>query len=88
MLSSVSEKMKFGESPSIAGVRGIEEELNITVKEVDMTSNQHSIAEEISPMEMTLEESAKIIVEERRRKLKEFNYKLNPDYLGSILDIV
>ncbi|NBW27766.1 MAG: cell division protein FtsZ [Flavobacteriaceae bacterium] len=64
--------------PNLAQVEEpIEEELNITVKEVDMTSNQHSIAEEISPMEMTLKESAKIIVEERRRKLKEFNYKFH-----------
>jgi GTP-binding protein len=27
-------------------------------------------------MEMTIEESAKILADERRRKLKEFNYKL------------
>lgn len=55
----------------------IAEELNITVKEVEMTSNQYAIPEEISPMEMTIEESAKIIADERRRKLKEFNYKFH-----------
>ena len=55
----------------------IAEELNITVKEVEMTSNHNPFAEEISPMEMTIEESAKIIAEERRRKLKEFNYKFH-----------
>ena len=55
----------------------IAEELNITVKEVEMTSNQNPFTEEISPMEMTIEESARIIADERRRKLKEFNYKFH-----------
>ena len=55
----------------------IAEELNITVKEVEMTSNHNSFAEEISPMEMTIEESARIIADERRRKLKDFNYKFH-----------
>jgi cell division protein FtsZ len=55
----------------------IAEELNITVKEVEMTSNHNPFVEEISPMEMTIEESAKIIADERRRKLKEFNYKFH-----------
>ena len=55
----------------------IAEELNITVKEVEMTSNHNPFAEEISPMEMTIEESARIIADERRRKLKEFNYKFH-----------
>ena len=40
MLSSVSEKMKFGESPSIAGVRGIEEELNIKVSASQLTDHK------------------------------------------------
>jgi cell division protein FtsZ len=55
----------------------IAEELNITVKEVEITSNQNPFAEEISPIEMTIEESARIIADERRRKLKEFNYKFH-----------
>ncbi len=55
----------------------IAEELNITVKEVEMTSNHNPFAEEISPMEMTIEESTRIIADERRRKLKEFNYKFH-----------
>ena len=33
MPSSVSEKMKFGEDPSIAAIRGIEEELGIIINE-------------------------------------------------------
>jgi cell division protein FtsZ len=55
----------------------IAEELNITVKEVEMNSNHNPFAEEISPMEMTIEESARIIADERRRKLKDFNYKFH-----------
>jgi cell division protein FtsZ len=55
----------------------IAEELNITVKEVEITSSHNSFAEEVSPMEMTIEESAKILADERRRKLKEFNYKFH-----------
>jgi cell division protein FtsZ len=63
--------------PIAAVVEEPVEELNITVKEVEMTSNLNPFAEEISPMEMTLEESARIIADERRRKLKEFNYKFH-----------
>jgi cell division protein FtsZ len=63
--------------PIAAVVEEPVEELNITVKEVEMTYNLNPFAEEISPMEMTLEESARIIADERRRKLKEFNYKFH-----------
>ncbi|MCF8320746.1 MAG: cell division protein FtsZ [Flavobacterium sp.] len=70
---------KLANATPIASVveEPIAEELNITVKEVEMTSNHNPFAEEISPMEMTIEESARIIAEERRRKLKEFNYKFH-----------
>jgi cell division protein FtsZ len=70
---------KLANSTPIAAVaeEPIAEELNITVKEVEMTSNHNPFAEEISPMEMTIEESARIIAEERRRKLKDFNYKFH-----------
>lgn len=40
MLSSVSEKMKFGESPSVAGVRGIKEELNIVVSASQLSNHR------------------------------------------------
>jgi cell division protein FtsZ len=33
--------------------------------------------EEISPMEMTIEETLKLRADERRKKLKEFNYKFH-----------
>ena len=70
---------KLENSTPIAAVaeEPIAEELNITVKEVEMTSNHNPFAEEISPMEMTIEESARIIADERRRKLKDFNYKFH-----------
>lgn len=55
----------------------IAEELNITVKQVDFTANNNPFSEEISPMEMSIEESSKIIADERRRKLKDFNYKFH-----------
>jgi len=55
----------------------IADELNITVKQVDFSANNNSFSEEISPMEMSIEESSKIIADERRRKLKEFNYKFH-----------
>jgi len=70
---------KLTNSKPIAAVveEPIAEELNITLKEVEMTSSHNSFAEEVSPMEMTIEESAKILADERRRKLKEFNYKFH-----------
>ncbi len=70
---------KLANSKVVAAVveEPIAEELNITVKEVEMTSNHNPFAEEISPLEMTLEESSKILADERRRKLKEFNYKFH-----------
>ena len=52
-------------------------ELNITVKQVDFTANSNPFSDEISPMEMSIEESSKIIADERRRKLKDFNYKFH-----------
>jgi cell division protein FtsZ len=56
----------------------IAEELNITMKQVEeVTSNFSSAFEEVSPMEMSIEESLKIRADERRRKLKEFNYKFH-----------
>jgi cell division protein FtsZ len=55
----------------------IAEELNITVKQVDLSSNNHSNYQDISPMDMSIEETLKFRADERRRKLKEFNYKFH-----------
>jgi cell division protein FtsZ len=55
----------------------IPEELNITMKQVDIASNLATSFESISPMDMTIEDTLKFRSEERRKKLKEFNYKFH-----------
>ena len=55
----------------------IPEEMNITMKQVDVAANSSSTFENISPMEMTIEETLKFRADERRNKLKEFNYKFH-----------
>jgi len=54
----------------------IPEELNITMK-VQAPSNFTAAFEEVSPMEMSIEETLRFRADERRRKLKEFNYKFH-----------
>jgi cell division protein FtsZ len=57
----------------------IAEELNITMK-VETTEKPSSIVshfEDISPVEMTIEETLKHRADDRRKKLKEFNYKFH-----------
>jgi len=55
----------------------IPEELNITMKKIDVIENSTSTLESISPMDMTIQESMKLRTDERRKKLKEFNYKFH-----------
>ncbi|MEN9907123.1 MAG: hypothetical protein RLZZ540_264 [Bacteroidota bacterium] len=55
----------------------IPEELNITMKKVELAPNDFSNAEDISPIEMTIEETLRLRADERRKKLKEFNYKFH-----------
>jgi cell division protein FtsZ len=55
----------------------IPEEMNITMKQVDVAEKTTSTFESISPMEMTIEETLKFRADERRKKLKEFNYKFH-----------
>ena len=56
----------------------IAEELNITMKQVEpTTANFATYSEDLSPMEMTIEETLKHRADDRRKKLKEFNYKFN-----------
>ena len=52
-------------------------ELNITMKQIDTAVNTAVDFEAISPMEMTIEESLRMRADERRKKLKEFNYKFH-----------
>ncbi|MFN9113385.1 MAG: cell division protein FtsZ, partial [Bacteroidota bacterium] len=55
----------------------VEEELNITVKKVDEVSGFTAAFEDVSPMDMSIEETLRLRADERRRKLKEFNYKFH-----------
>jgi cell division protein FtsZ len=55
----------------------IPEELNITMKRIDVVENTSVTFENISPMDMTIQESMKLRTEERRKKLKDFNYKFH-----------
>jgi cell division protein FtsZ len=54
-------------------------ELNITLKpRVDFASEaDYSTTANVSPMELTIEETLRLRAEERRKKLKEFNYKFH-----------
>ena len=54
----------------------IAEELNFTMKKVEPVAPNTSF-DEISPVEMTIEETLRMRAEERKRKMKEFNYKFN-----------
>ena len=55
----------------------VPEELKITMKKMDESTISSSEFESISPMEMTIEETLRARADERRRKLKEFNYKFH-----------
>jgi cell division protein FtsZ len=56
----------------------IAEELNITMKKVEPTAaNFATYSEDLSPVEMTIEETLKFRADDRRKKLKEFNYKFH-----------
>jgi cell division protein FtsZ len=47
------------------------------MKQMDIASNSSSTYDAISPMEMTIEETLKFRADERRKKLKELNYKFH-----------
>jgi cell division protein FtsZ len=55
----------------------VPEEMNITMKKVAMPETENSAIESISPMDMTIQETMKFRAEERRKKLKDFNYKFH-----------
>jgi cell division protein FtsZ len=52
-------------------------EMNITMKQLDKSTYEAVDSEPVSPMEMTIEETLKLRADERRKKLKEFNYKFH-----------
>ena len=47
------------------------------MKKVEESIHSTSNFEAISPMEMTIEETLRLRADERRKKLKEFNYKFH-----------
>jgi cell division protein FtsZ len=47
------------------------------MKQVERSAHAPEDFETISPMEMTIEESLRMRADERRKKLKEFNYKFH-----------
>ncbi|MFD2941403.1 cell division protein FtsZ [Flavobacterium notoginsengisoli] len=57
----------------------VPEELNITLKARPDFASQpdFSTTSEVSPLELTIEETLRLRAEERRKKLKEFNYKFH-----------
>jgi cell division protein FtsZ len=64
----------------------IAEELIFTMKKAEETSSFTAAFEEVSPIEMTIEETLKLRADERRRKLKDFNYKFhnNPSRIDEL----
>ena len=55
----------------------VPEELKITMKKVEMPEKADPSFDTISPMDMTIQETLKLRADERRKKLKEFNYKFH-----------
>jgi len=55
----------------------IDRELDLTIKEIEKPKFNNPSYEEISPLEMTIEQSLKKRADERRMKMKEFNYKFH-----------
>jgi cell division protein FtsZ len=64
--------------PVAAVAEPVAEELNITMKQVAQPETKFNASfEEVSPLEMSIEETLKFRADERRRKLKDFNYKFH-----------
>lgn len=55
----------------------VEKELQFEKRVVEQESNDESPSEEIDPMNSSIEDSLRNRADERRRKLKDFNYKFN-----------
>jgi cell division protein FtsZ len=52
-------------------------ELNITMKQVVAPTEEAPVLKSTSPVDMTIEETLRFRAEERRKKLKDFNYKFH-----------
>jgi cell division protein FtsZ len=53
----------------------IPEELNIVLKKIDTVDNSNITFQNVSPTDLTIKESINLRTNERKRQLKEFNYK-------------
>ncbi len=65
------------ESKPVAKVVDEVEELNITLKQIEVFEAPQPTMDNPSPVDMTIQESMRLRTEERRKKLKEFNYKFH-----------
>ncbi len=67
------------ESKPVAKVEPILPELNLTMKKTEQPeqSRFNPSQETLSPVEMTIEETLRLRAEERRKKMKDFNYKFH-----------
>lgn len=63
--------------PAAKVVEEVPAELNITMRQVAEPIADTRILENNSPVDMTIEETLRFRAEERRRKLKDFNYKFH-----------
>ena len=55
----------------------VAEELNLTLKKAEEPVKAQTVQNDVSPVEMTIEDSLRLRAEERRKKMKEFNYKFH-----------
>ena len=73
------EKELIQSKPDVKAEEPISEELNFTLRKTEQPEGVKASTsyDDISPVEMTIEETLRVRAEERRRKMKEFNYKFH-----------
>ncbi len=73
------EKELLQSKPEVKAEEPVSEELNLTLRKTEQPEQPKfsSSHEDISPVEMTIEETLRVRAEERRKKMKEFNYKFH-----------
>jgi len=62
---------------AVSTFENLDEELNITVKKEEAEPRFSAPEFHVNPSEMTIEETLRLRAEERKRKLKDFNYKFH-----------
>ncbi|MCO6175290.1 cell division protein FtsZ [Flavobacterium sp. NRK F10] len=71
------EEEKVIAKPAAKAEEPIDESLNFSVKQKTTEFKNSEELDNVSPFEMSIEETLKARAEERKRKMKEFNYKFN-----------